>query len=186
MSVATQAPTIPAGTYVTDPAHTTFGFAVKHLGIATVRGRFAQFEGTLELGDDLATARVTGTAQAASIDTGEPQRDEHLRSGDFFDAETYPELRFESSAIRASGEDRFEIDGQLTLHGVTRPLTLEAEFLGTETDPWGNQRAAFEITGKLNRSDWGMKFNAALGSGNFVVSDGVRLAIDVSAIRQAD
>lgn len=186
MAVSTQAPTIPAGTYVTDPAHTSFGFAVKHLGIATVRGRFRDFEGRLQIGDDLASARVSATVQTASVDTGEPQRDDHLRSADFFDAQSNPELRFSSTSVRALDSERFEIAGELTMHGVTAPLTLEAELLGTEVDPHGNDRVAFEITGRLNRSDWGMRFNAALGSGNMVVSDTVRLAIDVSAIRQPE
>jgi polyisoprenoid-binding protein YceI len=185
MAFATQAPTIPAGTYVTDPAHTTFGFAVKHLGIATVRGRFGDFDGRLEIGEDLSSARVSGTVRTASIDTGEPQRDEHLRSADFFDAEAHPELTFESTSVRAVDEENYEIVGNLAMHGVTNPLTLNAEFLGTEVDPYGNDRAAFEITGKLERSKWGMRFNAALGSGNVVVSDTVKIAIDVSAIRQA-
>ena len=183
--MATSTTTIPAGTYVTDPAHTSFGFSVKHLGIATVRGKFTEFDGTLEIGEDLSTAKVSGTAKTASIDTGEPARDEHLRSADFFDAAANPELRFESSAVRAIDEENYEIEGNLTMHGITRPLTLNAEFLGSEVDPYGNDRVAFEITGKLLRSEWEMKFNAALGSGNMMVSDAVKLAIDVSAIRQA-
>jgi polyisoprenoid-binding protein YceI len=176
--------TIPAGTYATDPAHTSFGFSVKHLGIATVRGKFDEFEGTLEIGEDLSTARVAGTAKTASIDTGEPQRDEHLRSADFFDAAAYPELRFESTSVSAIDDENYEIAGNLTMHGVTAPVTLRAEYLGAEVDPYGNDRVAFEITGKLERSQWGMKFNAALGSGNLMVSDTVKLAIDVSAIKQ--
>jgi polyisoprenoid-binding protein YceI len=182
--MATATTTIPTGTYATDPAHTSFGFSVKHLGIATVRGKFNEFEGTLEIGEDLASARVFGTAKTASIDTGEPQRDEHLRSGDFFDAAANPELRYESTSVRQLDADNFEIEGNLTMHGVTAPLTLNAEFLGGEVDPYGNDRVAFEITGKLERSQWGMKFNAALGSGNLMVSDTVKLAIDVSAIKQ--
>jgi polyisoprenoid-binding protein YceI len=185
MAAATVPTQIPAGTYVTDPAHTSFGFAVKHLGIATVRGRFSEFEGRLEVGEDLASARISGTARAASVDTGEPQRDEHLRSADFFDAATYPELRFESTAVRRIDEENLEIDGELTMHGVTKPVKLNGEFQGTETDPYGNDRVAFEITGKIDRSEWDMRFNAALGSGNLMVSDTVKLTIDVSAIRQA-
>src|ERR1700690_3192301 len=126
MAAATS--TIPAGTYVTDPAHTSFGFSVKHLGIATVRGKFNEFEGTLEIGDDPSSAKVSGTAKTASIDTGEPQRDEHLRSADFFDAAANPELRFESTSVRAIDGENYEIAGNLTMHGVTAPLTLNAEF----------------------------------------------------------
>ena len=183
--MATATTTIPAGTYVTDTAHTTFGFSVKHLGIATVRGKFNEFEGTLAIGEDPSSAKLSGVAKTASIDTGEPQRDEHLRSPDFFDAEKNPELRYESTSVRQLDADNFEIEGELTMHGVTNPLTLNAEFLGAEVDPYGNDRVAFEITGKLERSQWGMKFNAALGSGNLMVSDTVKLAIDVSAIRQS-
>jgi polyisoprenoid-binding protein YceI len=182
--MATATTTIAAGTYATDPAHTSFGFSVKHLGIATVRGKFNEFEGTLEIGEDLAGARVSGLVKTASIDTGEPQRDEHLRSADFFDAAANPELRYESTSVRQLDEENFEIEGNLTMHGVTAPLTLNAEYLGSEVDPYGNDRVAFEITGKLERSRWGMKFNAALGSGNLMVSDTVKLAIDVSAIKQ--
>jgi len=183
--MATATTTIPAGTYVTDHAHTSFGFSVKHLGIATVRGKFTEFDGTLEIGEDLATAKVTGTAKTASIDTGEPQRDEHLRSADFFDAQANPELRFESTSVRALDDENYAIEGNLTMHAITKPITLNAEFLGGEVDPYGNDRIAFEITGKLERSQWEMKFNAALGSGNMMVSDTVKIAIDVSAIRQA-
>jgi polyisoprenoid-binding protein YceI len=176
---------IPTGTWVTDTAHSTIGFSVKHLGIATVRGTFGEFEGTLEIGEDLASAQVSGSARTASIDTAEPQRDAHLRSPDFFDAETYPELRFESSSVEALDDETFAIEGDLTMHGETHPITLKAELLGAETDPYGNERVALEITGQLSRGDWGMKFNQALGSGNLMVSDTVKLAIDVSAVKQA-
>jgi len=183
MSTATT--TIPSGTWAADTAHSTLGFSVKHLGIATVRGSFGEFEGKLELGDDLSTAKISGSAKAASIDTAEPQRDAHLQSADFFDAETYPELTFESTAVMAIDDDTFEIVGDLTMHGVTKPITLKAEIQGAETDPWGNERVGLEITGALNRSEWGMKFNQALGSGNLLVSDIVKLALDVSAVKQA-
>ncbi len=185
MTTATGTTIIPAGTWAADPAHSTLGFSVKHLGIATVRGSFGEFEGTLELGDDLSTAKVSGSAKAASIDTAEPQRDAHLQSADFFDAETYPELTFKSTSVRETDDDAFEIVGDLTMHGVTRSITLQAELQGAETDPWGNDRVGLEITGQLNRSDWNMKFNQALGSGNLLVSDTVKLALDVSAIKQA-
>jgi polyisoprenoid-binding protein YceI len=176
---------IATGTWTADPAHSTIGFSVRHLGIATVRGSFGEFEGTLEIGDDLSSAKVSGSAKTASINTAEPQRDTHLRSADFFDAENHPELTFESTAVSAIDDDTFEIVGDLTMHGVTHPITLKAELQGAETDPYGNDRVGLEITGQLSRSDWEMKFNAALGSGNLMVSDTVKLAIDVSAIKQA-
>jgi len=175
---------IPTGTWTVDPAHSTVGFAVKHLGIATVRGRFEEFEGTLEIGDDLSKARAYGTAQVSSINTDEPARDEHLRSADFFGAESNPELRFESTAIRPLDEDTFEIEGDLTMNGVTNRVKLAAEFLGAETDPWGNERVGIEVIGQVKRGDWNMTFNQALGSGNLLVGEKVTLSLDISAVKQ--
>ena len=183
--MSTTATIIPTGTWIADSAHSNIGFSVKHLGIATVRGSFSEFEGKLELREDLATANVSGSAKVASIDTGEPQRDAHLRSADFFDAENHPELTFSSTRIAAIDDETFEVVGDLTMHGVTRPITLKAALQGSETDPWGNERVGLEITGQLNRSDWDMKFNQALGSGNMLVSDTVKLVLDISAIHQA-
>jgi polyisoprenoid-binding protein YceI len=174
---------IPTGTYTVDPAHSRVGFSVKHMGIATVRGEFGAFEGGLELGDNGATAY--GTVQASSIDTSEAQRDEHLRSGDFFDAERFPEIAFRSTAIRPLDEDTFEVVGDLTMRGITREIALEAEIQGSEIDPWGNERVALEVTGQLNRADFDMKFNQVLGSGNMLVSDKVKLSLDISAVKQS-
>jgi len=175
---------IPTATWAVDQAHSKVGFAVKHMGIATVRGEFGKFEGTLDIGEDLSEARAYGTVKVASVDTNQPQRDEHLRSADFFDAETYPELRFESTSIEQVDEDTFSITGELTLHGVTCELELTAEFQGTEIGTQDEERIGLEITGQLSRSDYGMKFNAALGSGNAVVSDEVKLALDIAAVKQ--
>jgi polyisoprenoid-binding protein YceI len=174
---------IPTGTYTVDPAHSRVGFAVKHMGIATVRGEFGAFEGSLTIGEDGALA--TGTVTAASIDTNEPQRDAHLRSPDFFHVDEHPEIGFRSTRIRPLDEDSFEVVGDLTLHGITREIALTAEIQGTEVDPWGNERVGLEITGQLNRGDFDMKFNQALGSGNMLVSDKVKLNLDISAIRQS-
>jgi polyisoprenoid-binding protein YceI len=174
---------IPTGTYTVDPSHSRVGFAVKHLGIATVRGEFGTFEGSLAITEDGALA--TGTITAASVDTNEPQRDAHLRSPDFFDVERHPEIGFRSTAIRPVDDETFEIAGELTLHGVTREIALTGEIQGTEVDPWGNERVGLEITGQLNRGDFGMKFNQALGSGNMLVSDKVKLSLDVSAVKQS-
>jgi polyisoprenoid-binding protein YceI len=183
---STATPTlIPTGTWTVDSAHSAVGFSVKHLGIATVRGRFEEFEGTLEIGEDLSNARAYGSAQVSSINTDEPARDEHLRSTDFFGAESNPELRFESTAIRPLDEDTFEIEGNLTMNGVTNPVTLTADFQGTETDPWGNERVGIEVMGQIKRADWNMTFNQALGSGNLLVGEKVTLALDLSAIKQA-
>ena len=184
MNSTASATLIPTGTWTVDPAHSAVGFSVKHLGIATVRGRFEEFEGTLEIGEDLTKARAYGTAQVSSINTDEPARDEHLRSADFFGAESNPELRFESTAIRPLDEETFEIEGDLTLNGVTNRVTLKAEFQGAETDPWGNERVGIEVIGQIKRGDWNMTFNQALGSGNLLVGEKVTLTLDISAVKQ--
>jgi len=168
-----------------DRAHSNVGFAVKHMGIATVRGEFGEFEGTLEVGDDLSKAKAHGTVKAASVDTSEAQRDDHLRSPDFFDAEQYPELSFESTRIEALDDEEFRITGKLTIHGITNEVVLHADYQGTDVDPWDNQRVGLEVTGQLSRGDYGMKFNQALGSGNMLVGDKVKLELDISAVKQA-
>jgi polyisoprenoid-binding protein YceI len=174
---------IPTGTWSVDASHSSVEFRVKHLGISTVSGSFRDFEGTLEIGDDITTSKITGKLNPASIDTGEPKRDEHLRSPDFFDVDTYPEITFESTRIEAIDADEFHVTGNLTMHGVTNEVTLHAEVTGTEEDPWGNTRVGLEAQGALNRSDYGMKFNQALGSGNVMVSDKVRINVEVSAVK---
>ena len=176
---------VPAGTWAVDPSHSTVGFSVKHLGIATVRGEFDDFEGTFEVGDDDTSARAFGSVQGVSVNTKEAGRDEHLRSADFFGVEQNPELRFESTGVEQVDDDTFEITGELTMNGVTKPLKLTAEVQGEETDPWGNERVALEVTGQLNRGDWNMTFNQALGSGNLLVGEKVKLQLDIAAIKQA-
>jgi polyisoprenoid-binding protein YceI len=173
---------VPTGTWTVDPAHSKVGFAVKHMGIATVRGVFGEFSGSLEVGDGIT---AYGSVATASVDTNEPQRDDHLRSPDFFHAEEHPELTFRSTQIEPDGDDEFTITGDLTIHGVTREVQLHAEVQGVDTDPWGNERVGLEITGQINRGDFGMTFNQALGSGNLLVSDKVKLALDISAVKQA-
>ncbi len=173
----------PAGTWKVDPAHTRFGFAVKHMGVATVRGHFEEFDGTLEIGEDPDSARIAGSAKTASVTTGVGARDDHLRSPDFFDAETFPELSFESKRIEPIDEETYMIVGELTIHGVSREIKLEAEVGGVEVGMDGEDRIGIEVTGELSRDAYGMKFNAALGSGNAVVADKVKLVLDISAIR---
>jgi polyisoprenoid-binding protein YceI len=176
---------VPAGTWSVDPSHSTVGFSVKHLGIATVRGKFDEFEGTLELGENDEAARAYGTVQAVSVNTNEAGRDEHLRSADFFGVEANPELRFESTGITRVDDETFEIVGDLSMNGVTKQVTLKAEVQGTEIDPWGNERVALEVTGELSRRDWNMTFNQALGSGNLLVGEKVKLNLDISAVKQS-
>ena len=181
----TTATALPTGTWNIDPAHSKVGFAVKHMGIATVRGEFTEFEGTLEIAEDLSSAKAYGTVKATSVDTNEPQRDDHLRSPDFFDVAQYPELRFESTSVEALDDEEFRITGKLTIHGVTNDVVLHADFQGTDIDPWGNERVGLEVTGQLSRGDYGMKFNQALGSGNMLVADKIKLALDISAVKQS-
>lgn len=170
---------LPTGTWHVDPAHSRVEFAVSHLhlGIATVRGAFREFEGTLEPDE----GRAHGTVKAASLDTNHDKRDEHLRSPDFFEVSEHPELRFESTEIRPLGEDTFEIEGDLTIRGVTNPIVLRAEFQGSETDPWVNERIALEVTGKLDRSDWLPLPKTWM---KVLVSDRVKLQLDIAAVKQ--
>ena len=176
---------IPTGTWVADKAHSRIGFAVKHLGVTTVRGEFKDYDGTLEIGEDLSKARATATIQVASVDTGQEQRDEHLRSDDFFDAERYPEIRFESKRFEQVDEETYRIVGDLTIHGVTKEVELEAELGGyVESGMQDEERIGLDVTGQLSRKEYEMKFNAALGSGNAVVADKVKLVLDIAAVKE--
>jgi polyisoprenoid-binding protein YceI len=174
---------IPTGTWTVDATHSTVGFAVKHMGIATVRGRFTDFEGTLEVGGDLASSSARGRVKVASITTGEEQRDAHLRSADFFNVEEFSEITFGSTLVEAIDDESTSVVGNLTMHGVTREIKLKAVVQGTDVDPWGNERVGVEVVGVLNRSDFDMKFNQALGSGNVLVGDKVNISLDISAVR---
>ncbi|HVF79546.1 MAG TPA: YceI family protein [Solirubrobacteraceae bacterium] len=180
MSTATIART---GTWAVDASHSKVAFAVKHLGIASVRGEFKEFEGTFEIGDDVASSRAYGSVKTASIDTNDQARDEHLRAVDFFDAENHPEITFESKSIEQIGDETLRITGDLTIRGITRSEVFHAEIQGTETDPWGNERVGFEVSGQISRGDYGMTFNQVLGSGNSLVGDKVKVSLDVSAVK---
>jgi polyisoprenoid-binding protein YceI len=173
---------LPTGTWKVDPVHSSVEFHVKHLGIATVKGQFNKFEGTLEVSPE--GVRAFGTVEVSSVDTREPARDEHLRSADFFEAERFPQIAFQSIQIRPSEDEEFEIDANLTIHGVTRQVTLKAVFEGAETDHQGNDRVGVSASTQINRSDYDIKFNAALGSGNLVVADKVKILVEVSAVKQ--
>ena len=178
-------PLIPTGTWTVDPAHSSVEFSVKHMGIANVRGKFTEFEGTLEMSEQLADCRAYGSVKVASIDTGEAQRDEHLRSADFFNVEQFAEITFASTRAEAVDEESSRVWGDLTMHGITRKISLDVLIQGTDIDPWGHTRAGLEIVGTLKRSDFDMKFNQALGSGNVLVGDKVKVSLDISAVKQA-
>jgi polyisoprenoid-binding protein YceI len=185
MTPATLTTAVPTGTWNIDPAHSTVEFQVKHLGIATVKGHFNDFEGVLEVGENGLPVKAYGSVKVESVDTREEQRDAHLRSADFFDAESHPELTFVATAIEPVDEDTFKVTGDLTIHGVTQRVTFDAELQGVEQDPWGNERFAVEVSGQIKRSDFGMTFNQALGSGNMLVSDKVKIGLDISAVKAA-
>ena len=176
---------IPPGTWAADPTHSSVQFSVKHMGIATVRGTFTEFEGTVTVGETLAETSSRGSVKVASVTTGEERRDKHLRSADFFDVEQFPTIDWVVSRVEPVDEDTSRVFGELTMHGVTRELVLEAVFQGIDTDPWGNERVGLEAVGALKRSDFDIRFDQALGSGNKLVGDKVGIMLDISAVRQA-
>ena len=172
-------------TWVFDPSHSIAEFSVRHMMIATVKGRFKKMEGKI-VGSlqDPERASVELSIDVNSIDTGEPQRDAHLRSADFFDAEHYPTLTFKSRRIERTGDGRFRVVGDLTMRGVTKEVPVDVTFEGQVKDPWGNQRAAFSAETKVNRKEWGLNWNALLEAGGVVVGDEVKISVHVEAIRQ--
>ena len=174
-----------AGTWVIDPSHSRLGFETRHAVITKVRGHFANFEGTIVV-DPANVAASSATVKAAldSIDTGNADRDGHLKSADFFNTEVNNELAFVATSIKPAGSE-FVVTGDLTIAGVTNAVELKVELTGTATDPFGNARAGFEGTGELSRKDFGLVWNVALETGGFLVSDNVKLQLDISAIKQA-
>ena len=174
------------GTYTLDPAHTRIGFVARHAMVTKVRGSFDEFAGTAVLdGADPANSRVEVTIEAASIDTRNAQRDEHLRSNDFLAMQEYPKITFASTGVRQAGESTFEVTGDLTIKGVTNEITIPFEFEGSAKDPFGNQRVGFEGSVTINRRDYGVTWNAALEGGGVLVSDKVTLEFEISAIKNA-
>ena len=174
------------GTYTLDPAHTRIGFVARHAMVTKVRGSFDEFAGTAVLdGDNPANSSVRVTIDAASIDTRNAQRDEHLRSNDFLAMQEYPKITFASTGVRQAGETTFEVTGDLTIKGVTNEITIPFEFEGAATDPFGNQRVGFEGSVTINRRDYGVTWNAALEGGGVLVSDKVTLEFEISAIKNA-
>jgi polyisoprenoid-binding protein YceI len=172
-------------TWTIDTAHSEIGFKVKHLVISTVSGKFNSFEGKLE-GDptDLTNTQISFTADIDSITTGNEQRDGHLKSADFFDAANHPKLTFKSTAIVPKGDNEYKVTGNMTIKNTTKPLTLNVDFGGIENNLYGQTVAGFEITGKINRQDFGLTWSAVTEAGGLVVSDDVKLAIDAELVKQ--
>jgi polyisoprenoid-binding protein YceI len=167
-----------------DPVHSTVEFTVRHMMIAKVRGRFADLEATVMEAGDGSASSVEAVIQVASIDTRDEKRDAHLRSADFFDAEKHPEIRFRSTELKPTGHDRFEVAGELTIRGVTRPVTLDVTEQGRATDPWGGERVGYSARARINRKDFGLEWNVALETGGFLVGDEIDIQIEAEAVRQ--
>ncbi|MCW2713824.1 MAG: YceI-like protein [Frankiales bacterium] len=183
--MTTAAPTLSqlTGSYTLDPSHTRIGFVARHAMVAKVRGAFNEFEGRAVLdGNDPSRSTASVTIQVASIDTRSAQRDEHLRSNDFLAIGEFPTIEFTSTGVRQTG-DTFELDGDLTVRGVTRPVTIPFTYEGSATDPYGNQRVGFEGSVTISRKDYGVTWNAALETGGVAVSDKIVLEFEVSAIK---
>ena len=174
------------GDYQFDTAHSRVGFVARHAMVTKVRGSFNEFEGAIHIdAADPTSSSVNVTIDVASVDTRNEQRDGHLRTNDFFDAPTHPKITFVSTAIEQRDESHFNVHGGLTIRGVTKPVTLELEYTGSAKDPFGNQRIGFEGTTTINRTDFGVNFNAALETGGVLVSEKATIELEISAIKSA-
>jgi polyisoprenoid-binding protein YceI len=175
---------VPAGVWTVDPAHSSAAFEVKHMMISTVRGHFREFDGRLDAAeDDPSHSRVEGSAKAASIDTGDADRDAHLRSPEFFDVGRYPEIRFVSTRIEHQVAGTYRVFGDLTIRDVTREVEFQASVEGVGEDPWGNERVGIRVRGTVNRTDFGLTWNQPLARGGMLVGETVSVLLDVSAVR---
>jgi len=185
-AVALTAAVLPvqaADTYNVDPSHSEVGFQIRHL-VSQVRGKFDDYKGTIQLDPaKMENSSVELTIKATSIDTGNADRDKHLRSADFFDVAKFPEITFKSKSIKATGKDQYAATGTFTMHGVSKEITLPVTFGGTAKDPWGNQRAGFAIATTLDRKDYGIVWNKALDASSALLGDEVKIAIDLEAVK---
>ena len=186
MSTAT-VPSTLTGTYAVDPTHSRIGFVARHAMVTKVRGSFNEFDGSGYFdAENPTSSRIELAIQAASIDTRNADRDGHLKSNDFFDMETYPQITFASTAIEQVDAVNYRVSGDLTIRGITKPVTLDLEYTGSAVDPFGNQRIGLEGKTTVNRKDWGLNWNAALDAGGVLVSEKVTLEFEVSAIRTGE
>jgi polyisoprenoid-binding protein YceI len=172
-------------TWVIDPMHSEIAFKVKHLMISNVKGAFGEFSGQLLTdGDDFSTSEISFQINPASINTGAPDRDGHLKSADFFDVENFREISFTSGKLAKTDEDEYALSGDLAIKGVSQAVKLQVEYGGLMTDPWGNIKAGFTLNGKINRRDFGLTWNAALEAGGVLVGDEIRLNLDIQLLKQ--
>jgi polyisoprenoid-binding protein YceI len=174
---------IEPGTWTIDSSHSSVEFVARHLMVTKVRGAFGAIEGTITIADDPFQSSVQAKVDAASVTSGDAKRDEHLRSADFFDVQQYPTIEFASKRVEARGNG-YVLVGDLSVHGVTREVSWDLEYDGTVQDPWGGTRAGFSASTEVNRKDWGLTWNVALEAGGLLVSDKVRLNVEVQAIKQ--
>jgi polyisoprenoid-binding protein YceI len=175
---------IPApGDWQIDPSHSSVEFVARHLVVAKTRGRFADFDGVVHIGDDPLDSSVEVAIRTASVDTGDETRDGHLQSPDFFDVENHSEMTFRSTGFEHVGGERGVVHGELTILGVTNPVDLDLEFLGLVTDPWGGERAGYSASTEIDREDWGLTWNQALEAGGVVVGKKVRIELEIETVK---
>lgn len=178
-------PEITTGTWTFDPSHSELGFSVRHLMVSKVKGRFSSFEGAITVAEDPLQSSVDVSVDLSSIDTRDEKRDAHLRSPDFFETDAYPTMTFVSTAVRAEG-DSYVVVGDLSIHGVTRPVELTVEYNGAVTDPWGGKRIGFSAEGEISRKAMGIDIDMPLENGGVVIGDKIKLNLEVEAVLQAD
>ncbi len=182
--VMTAVPTL-AATYDIDSSHSSVDFKIKHMAISNVKGNFASFSGVFDFTPgNSKNWKVEATIEIASIDTGDKERDDHLLAEDFFDAEKFPTMVFKSTGVKMEDDEEGELMGTLTMHGVTLPVTLELEVGGTVTDPWGNERAGFSASGKINRKDWGLAYGKVLESGGLMIGNEVKIYFEIEGVKK--
>lgn len=170
------------GVWNVDPMHTTIGFTARHLMITKVHGTFKEFNGAITIAPDPLQSSVEATVQVTSVHTGDENRDGHLRTGDFFEVETYPTMTLKSTGISGSGGD-YTLHADLTIKGITKKVDFDLEFEGVSKDPWGNTKAGFSATADINRKDWGLEYNAVLETGGVVIGEKVKLTLDIQAVK---
>jgi polyisoprenoid-binding protein YceI len=182
-TTAVEVPALVAGTWAIDPSHSEVGFTVRHLMVSKVKGSFKTFEGTITIAENPLDSRVEARIDAFSVDTRDENRDNHLRSSDFFEVENYPYITFVSSSVRPQGHD-YVVTGDLTIRGVTRSVDLALEFNGVSPDPWGGTRAGFSAFTEISRADYGIEFNIPMDGGGVVVGDKIKINLEIEAVLQ--
>jgi polyisoprenoid-binding protein YceI len=180
---ATTLQQIPTGVYNVDPSHSNVGFEVRHMGIATVRGRFGALQGTIDASGDAPV--LQGSVDVSTIDTGDANRDGHLKGAEFFDAEQHPQITFHSTATEVGSDGQITLQGEITIKGISKPIELTGEIAENGQDPWGNERIGLELTSVIDRRDFDLKWNQTLPNGNLLVANEVKLLVSVSAVKSA-